>query len=261
MADDFHAADVWSLLAHWAETTPEAPAFLHGERRDLVRRAARAGAARRPGAGRPRRSVGRSRGAVAAQHPGLSDPLLRLHAAGRHRRRGQHALPRRRGRRHRRPLGRQGAGLRAGLPRHRFPVDPGRDRCRDARSTGGVGLRRRRAATCRPRSSGCAACRSTACCRVRGSAPTTPAPRRPATSSPPRARPARRSSCCTARARSPATPSRWRAASALARPKRCRSRVLPLCGVFGFNQAMSTLGRRQAHGAGRVLRDRGDRAT
>src|ERR1044072_1866019 len=32
MANDFHAADVWSLLSHWAETTPEAPAFLHGDR-------------------------------------------------------------------------------------------------------------------------------------------------------------------------------------------------------------------------------------
>src|SRR5690242_18114546 len=32
MANDFHAADVWSLLAHWAEATPEAPAFLHGDR-------------------------------------------------------------------------------------------------------------------------------------------------------------------------------------------------------------------------------------
>jgi fatty-acyl-CoA synthase len=32
MANDFHAADVWSLLAHWAETTPEAPAFVHGDR-------------------------------------------------------------------------------------------------------------------------------------------------------------------------------------------------------------------------------------
>src|SRR5258708_36519583 len=32
MANDFHAADVWSLLTHWAEATPEAPAFLHGDR-------------------------------------------------------------------------------------------------------------------------------------------------------------------------------------------------------------------------------------
>src|SRR5437762_5493123 len=32
MANDFHAADVWSLLAHWAEATPEAPVFLHGDR-------------------------------------------------------------------------------------------------------------------------------------------------------------------------------------------------------------------------------------
>jgi fatty-acyl-CoA synthase len=32
MPNDFHAADVWSLLAYWAETTPEAPAFLHGDR-------------------------------------------------------------------------------------------------------------------------------------------------------------------------------------------------------------------------------------
>src|SRR5258707_7389093 len=32
MANDFHTADVWSLLAHWAEVTPEAPAFLHGDR-------------------------------------------------------------------------------------------------------------------------------------------------------------------------------------------------------------------------------------
>jgi len=32
MANDFHAADVWSLLAHWAEATPESPAFLHGDR-------------------------------------------------------------------------------------------------------------------------------------------------------------------------------------------------------------------------------------
>ena len=32
MTHDFHAADVWSLLSHWAETTPEAPAFVHGER-------------------------------------------------------------------------------------------------------------------------------------------------------------------------------------------------------------------------------------
>src|SRR5882724_11489769 len=31
MANDFHAADVWSLLTHWAEATPEASAFLHGE--------------------------------------------------------------------------------------------------------------------------------------------------------------------------------------------------------------------------------------
>src|SRR5258706_399051 len=32
MTHDFHAADVWSLLTHWAEVTPEAPAFLHGDR-------------------------------------------------------------------------------------------------------------------------------------------------------------------------------------------------------------------------------------
>jgi fatty-acyl-CoA synthase len=32
MVNDFHAADVWALLAYWAETTPEAPAFLHGDR-------------------------------------------------------------------------------------------------------------------------------------------------------------------------------------------------------------------------------------
>src|SRR6476469_8053355 len=32
MANDFHAVVVWSLLAHWAETTPEAPAFVHGDR-------------------------------------------------------------------------------------------------------------------------------------------------------------------------------------------------------------------------------------
>src|SRR6201993_1941825 len=32
MANDFHATDVWSLLTHWAEATPEAPAFLHGDR-------------------------------------------------------------------------------------------------------------------------------------------------------------------------------------------------------------------------------------
>jgi fatty-acyl-CoA synthase len=32
MANDFHATDVWSLLVHWAEATPEAPAFLHGDR-------------------------------------------------------------------------------------------------------------------------------------------------------------------------------------------------------------------------------------
>src|SRR5258708_3990047 len=32
MSNDFHAADVWSLLAHWAAATPEAPAFLHGGR-------------------------------------------------------------------------------------------------------------------------------------------------------------------------------------------------------------------------------------
>ena len=31
MPHDIHAADVWSLLAHWAEATPEAPAFLHGD--------------------------------------------------------------------------------------------------------------------------------------------------------------------------------------------------------------------------------------
>ncbi len=32
MTHDFHAADVWSLLAHWAEATPEVPAFVHGDR-------------------------------------------------------------------------------------------------------------------------------------------------------------------------------------------------------------------------------------
>src|SRR5947207_13536684 len=32
MANDLPAADVWSLLAHWAEATPEAPAFVHGDR-------------------------------------------------------------------------------------------------------------------------------------------------------------------------------------------------------------------------------------
>src|SRR5437660_42687 len=32
MANDFHAADVWSLLTHWAEVTPDAPAFVHNER-------------------------------------------------------------------------------------------------------------------------------------------------------------------------------------------------------------------------------------
>src|SRR5882672_2233975 len=31
MALDLHAADVWSLLANWAEHSPDAPAFLHGE--------------------------------------------------------------------------------------------------------------------------------------------------------------------------------------------------------------------------------------
>ena len=70
--------------------------------------------------------------------------------------------PRGRGRRHRRPLGRQGAGLRAGLPPHRLPVDPGRASIRP-RSTGSppsswsARSRRRR----RPPSSGCGACRST----------------------------------------------------------------------------------------------------
>src|SRR5215469_10061040 len=29
MANDLHATDVWSLLAHWAEETPDAPAFVH----------------------------------------------------------------------------------------------------------------------------------------------------------------------------------------------------------------------------------------
>ncbi len=32
MAFDLHATDVWSLLANWAEHAPEAPAFLHGEK-------------------------------------------------------------------------------------------------------------------------------------------------------------------------------------------------------------------------------------
>ena len=49
------------------------------------------------------------------------------------------------------------------------------------------------------------------------------APTRRATSSPPRARPARRSSCCIARARSRPTPSRSRAPSASTRRTRSRS--------------------------------------
>ena len=191
---------------------------------------------------RSRRRAGRSRGAVAAQHAGLSDPLFRLRAARRHRRRGQHALSRRRGRRHRRPLGRQGAGLRAGLPPHRLPVDPGRRRARRARPALRHRHRRRdaRAGAAGHRASA-GACRSTACCRARASPPTTPRPARRATSSRPRARPARPSSCCIARARSPATPSRSRAPSASTRPRRCRSAILPLCGVFGFNQTLATL--------------------
>jgi fatty-acyl-CoA synthase len=32
MTQDFHATDVWSLLSHWAEATPGAPAFVHGDR-------------------------------------------------------------------------------------------------------------------------------------------------------------------------------------------------------------------------------------
>jgi len=31
MMHDFHATDVWSLLAHWADAMPEAPAFVHGD--------------------------------------------------------------------------------------------------------------------------------------------------------------------------------------------------------------------------------------
>ena len=36
--------------------------------------------------------------------------------------------------------------------------------------------------------------------------------------------------------------------------------ILPLCGVFGFNQAMATLAAGRPCGAGRILRDRRDRA-
>src|SRR5882757_8137424 len=32
MPHSISASDVWSLLAHWAEETPQAPAFLHGDR-------------------------------------------------------------------------------------------------------------------------------------------------------------------------------------------------------------------------------------
>ena len=46
MPHSISASDVWSLLAHRAEKTPQAPAFLHGERRisfaELHERAARA---------------------------------------------------------------------------------------------------------------------------------------------------------------------------------------------------------------------------
>jgi len=46
MANDLPAADVWSLLAHWAEATPGAPAFLHDDRAlsfaDLAEQSARA---------------------------------------------------------------------------------------------------------------------------------------------------------------------------------------------------------------------------
>ena len=221
------AADVWTLLADVADATPDAPAFIHGERRlsfaELLDCAARAA----QGLSRSRRRAGRSRGAVAAQHPGLSDPLFRLRAARRHRRRGQHALSRRRGRRHRRPLGRQGAGLRAGLPPHRLPVDPGRHRARRARPAFGHRHRRRdaRAGAARHRASPARAVRPPAVAPAASPA-TTPRPARPATSSRPRARPARPSSCCIARARSPATPSRSRAPSASPRPRRCR---LPSC--------------------------------
>ena len=137
------AADVWTLLADVADATPDAPAFIHGERRlsfaELLDCSARAAQ------GLSDLGVGPG-DRVALWLPniaGLSDPLFRLRAARRHRRRGQHALSRRRGRRHRRPLGRQGAGLRAGLPPHRLPVDPGRHRARRARPALGHRHRRR----------------------------------------------------------------------------------------------------------------------
>ena len=237
------ASDVWTLLADWAEETPERPPSCTASATisfaELHERRSRAA----QGLRRSRRRTGRSRGAVAAQRAGLSDPLLRLRAARRHRRRGQHALSRRRGRRHRRPLGRQGAGLRAGLPAHRLPVDPGRrrsGRARQARRASSSSARSRRRR--RPPSSGCGACRSTACCRARAHRRQ---PRRAQRAvqhlhdlghdqrAEVRAAPPGRD-----REPRPAGGARLRLRRARAR---CRSPILPLCGVFGFNQTMATL--------------------
>ena len=112
---------------------------------DLLPRTHRKRAPRGAGACRSRHRPGRSCGPLAAQRAGLSDPLSRLRAAGRHRRGGEHPLPRGRGRRRRRPLRRQGAGLRPRLPANRFPVDPCRHRAGSARQARGHRHRRRRA--------------------------------------------------------------------------------------------------------------------
>jgi fatty-acyl-CoA synthase len=231
------AADVWTLLADVADATPDAPAFIHGERAltfaELLDAARRTRRARRS-----RRRPGRSRGAVAAQRAGLSHPLFRLRAAGRHRRRGQHALSRRRGRRHRRPLRRQGAGLRAGFRRIDFlsilaEIEPQRSTGSPPSSSSAKNRAGRRIERLR-RVPFDRCCRGPLAANHAG-------PARPATSSRPRARPARPSSCCIARAPSRATPSRWRAASASTAPDTLSLSILPLCGVFGFNQTLATL--------------------
>ena len=236
-----------------------APALIHGERTTFVRRPARPGGARRPRPRRSRRRPGRSRRTLAAQPAGLSDSLLRLRAAGRRRRRGEHALSRRRSRRHRQPLGRQGVGLRAGLPRHRLPGDPGRrraSRARQARRVVVVGdeppavppaierLRRVpfQSLLSRP-ALGASHARASAPCNIFTTSGTTSAPK----------------FVLIARAQSPATPSRWRAPSHSMRRRPCRSRS---CRCAACSASTRRLRRSPpaALRAGRVLRDRGDRA-
>ncbi len=218
------AADVWTMLADWAEYAPEAPALLHGGRTisfaellELSLRAARGLSDLGVGPG--------DRVALwlpnVPAYPILYLACIRLGAiavAVNTRYRSVEVAD---------IVGRSGAKVLACAPGFRHidfleilaDIDPAA-----LEKLTAIVVVGEEPGTPPPAIERLRASASTVCSRAPATASITPRSMRRATSSRPRARPARRNSSCTGRARSPAMPSRWRASSASPRPTRCRSR-------------------------------------